>query len=219
MSVITVRRLRASLGVERKDVPGVIERAWAIHNGMGADPSTYIAPVPPLPEFLVLLEDLVGAQVAVRQRTVGAADRRNVRRDLLWSAMESQCQYVQGLADASPELAAVIIVNAGLLVAGDTSHGKALLTLKNGMPSGTVECDANVGLLVRTAGKKLSQYRLFNWELTVDGGESFLSLPATPTGKTTIHNLTPLTRVGVRVSMTTSDGPGPWSQVITILVI
>ena len=219
MPSVTQRRVRAVLGVERKDVPGVIDRAWAIHIGMGADPGTYVAPEPSLPEFLVLLEDLVEAQQAVKQRAIGKAAARNVQRDLLWAAMQSECLYVQRLADAAGVACESIIINAGFVIAGDTSHSKALLTLRNGSVSGVVECEANVGLLVRTEAKKPSGYRFFNWELTLNGGETFLTLPSTPRGSTTIRNLTPLTRVGVRVSMTTFEGTSPWSQVVTILVI
>ena len=39
-------------------------------------------------------------------------------------------------------------------------HPKALLTLRNGKAPGTVECDANVGLLIAAAGPiRPSQYR------------------------------------------------------------
>jgi hypothetical protein len=104
------------------------------------------------------------------------------------------------------------------VVAGSTAYDKPLLTLRLTRQPGTITCDANVGLLVRAAGKKRSQNRFFNWELTLNGGETFASLPTTTIGKTTIPNLPLLTLAGVRVSVTTSSGTGAWSPVQTILI-
>ena len=58
----------------------------------------------------------------------------------------------------------------------------------------------------------------FYWEYTLDGGKTFVSMPSTPTGKTMLLGMALLTTVGVRVSLTNSEGPGAWSQVATILV-
>jgi hypothetical protein len=44
-------------------------------------------------------------------------------------------------------------------------------------------------------------------------------LPPTPIAKTSIANLTPLTTVGVQVSVSVNQRPqGPWSQTVSILV-
>jgi hypothetical protein len=156
----------------------------------------------------------------VQHRTVGAAATRNAQCALLYTGMESERIFVQGLVDAAPPERGVLLVqNAGLLVAKQAGHPKAPLTLRNGALSGTVVCDANVGLLVAAAGPlKPHQQRFFNWEYTLDGGKTFQTAPSTPKGKTTISGLTPLTTVGVRVSMTNGVGQGDWSQVVTILV-
>src|SRR5579871_3901800 len=111
------RRIRAILGVDKYIIPQVLDRAWAMHNGMEADPATYADPSPPLPAFLQLIDDLSVAQQAVRTRTVATSATRDVQRDLLWSAMESERMYVQLLADNSPARAEEIILHAGLLVA------------------------------------------------------------------------------------------------------
>jgi hypothetical protein len=56
--------------------------------------------------------------------------------------------------------------------------------------------------------------RYFNWQYTFDGGKSFVPMPSTTRSKSLLQGLTPLTTVGVRVSMTNSEGPGEWSQVV-----
>ena len=216
---MSLRRIRAVLGVSVVQVPKLIVCAQAMHDGMAADTATYGMPNPPLPDYLVLIQRTAAAQQLVRNRTLGAAAARDVQRDLLFTAMQSERTFIQGLADASPGRAVMIIQNAGLRVAAPPVHPKALLTLRNGKPPGTVECDANVGLLIAAAGPiRPSQYRFYNWEYTLTGGAGFLAMPSTSKGKTTISGLTPLTMVGVRVSMTNGTGTGDWSQVVSILV-
>src|SRR5689334_13786005 len=93
---------------------------------------------------------------------------------------------------------------------------KAMLTLRNAKQSGNVTCDANVGLLLAGTSHP-AQMRYFNWQYTLDAGKSFVPMPSTTRGKSLLQGLAPLTTVGVRVSMTNSNGPGEWSQLVTIL--
>ena len=114
--------------------------------------------------------------------------------------------------------AALIIQNAGLLVAGDTAHRKELLTLELGVQPGSVICDANVSLLVRAGGHKPRGHRFLSWEYTLDGGTTFLSAGSTPGCKTVLENLPRLTVVGARVRLASRAGSGAWTDVVTILV-
>jgi hypothetical protein len=215
----TLCRIRGVLGINKNRVPGVLTRAQMMFNGMSADPVTYSDPVPPLPVFQSLIENLASSQQQVLVRGRGGAAERDVQRDLLITGMESERMYTQSLADAAPARAIPLIENAGLLIAGAPVHGKDLLTLRHGKQSGSVDCDAYVGLLVRTGGNRPREGRFFNWEVTVNGGLSFTALAPTTRGKITVYDLTPLTMVGVRVNLNGSDGPGPWSQVVTLLVL
>lgn len=212
----TTQRVRAALGIDKHDIPVVIERATAMHDGMFADTAVYTGPIPSLLVFLGLIQNLVAAQKLVPAGTKGMAAKRNVERDILFTGMESERMFVQTLADASPLHAIAIIQNAGLLVAGLPLRAKPVLALALGKQSGSVHCDANVGQLAGPG--KIHRARFFNWEYTVDGGVSFITATPSPTGKTTLHNLAPLTTVGVRVNLHDLTGPGPWSQVVTILV-
>jgi hypothetical protein len=212
------RRYRVTMDVEKTDVPKVITRAQLNYNGMNNDKVTYASPNPALPAYLILINNVVSAEQQVKTRVIGAAATRNIQRDVLYTAMQSQRMYVQSLADASPELAVALIQNAGFIVGDPQLHAKPLLGLKLGKLSGTVIATANVGLLV--AGAQLAKpnaFRFFNWQSTLDG-KTFANLPSTTKGTTTLTNLTPLTTVGVRVNLNTDDGPGEWSQVVYILV-
>ncbi len=65
-----------------------------------------------------------------------------------------------------------------------------------------------------TGGKKSS----FDWSHSADAGKTFISAPSTPNGKTTLVGLPSVTIVGVKISVSNFNGPGPWSQMVTILV-
>jgi hypothetical protein len=217
-AMTTTRRARGILGVDKDDFVGVENRATAMHNGMAADTVTYTAPNPPLPAFLILIDNLGTSQQATFLRTTGAAAARDVARDLLWTAMQTELAYINSVAAAFPSRAVSIIQNAGCVVADVNPHTKAIIELSLLQPPGTVLCDANVGMLEATAVRKASANRFFNWGYTLDGGKTFLTAPSTPNGKTTISNLPLLTQVGFRVNLNTSAGPGEWSQVMYILV-
>ena len=215
---MSFNRLRAVYGINFSKIVDVEARAQAMHDGFAADPATYANPPLALPDFQGLILNLGTAQQAVKTRVVGAREKRDVQRGLLFTGMELERTFVQALADANRAHAAALITNAGLLVVASPVHSKAALTLRNGKQSGIVTCDANVGLLVGAGASHPAASRYFNWEYTVDGSKTFITLLSTTKGKTVIQGLTPLTTVGVRVSMTNDEGPGAWSQVVTILV-
>jgi hypothetical protein len=212
-------RLRAVFGVDVHKVNEVTDRSNAMYSGFSGDPGTYANPPIALSDFKLLITNVVTAQQSVKTRTLGAREKRDVELGLLLTGMEVERAFVQALADANPAKAAALITGTGLVVAGTAGRNKPLLGLRNGKQSGTVICDANVGQLVGPDAKYPTGRRYFNWEYTVDGGKTFVNALSTPRSRTTITGLTPLTTVGVRVSVTDSEGPGPWSQIVTILVL
>lgn len=213
-----MRRLFAAFGIDLKKIPQIIMCAQGMHDGMAADPATYAAPNPSLPSFLGLIHNLASAQQVVATRVRGAAAVRDMHRSFLITAMESELTYVQSLADASPLEAKALIQNVGLVIAASTASTKPLLTLRRGARPGSVDCEANVGMLLSAETTKLRQHKFFNWEYTVDGGDTFIRARSTTTGKITLVGLTPLTMVGVRVNLHLRSGPGEWSPVVTFLV-
>ena len=214
----TPNRPRAMLDITPSKITTVVGRAEAIGNGFSADKVTYASPNPPLSAFLTLLTNVTSAQSLVSSRTKGMAASRNVQRDLLIMGMKSELLYVQNLVDTSiPSRGVALIENAGMLVATAPARTKAVLSLALGKASGSVVCSASVALLLGTGALKPKQLRFFNWQYTLDG-KTFLNAPPTSTWKTTLLGLPLLTVVGVRVNLNNADGPGPWSQVVNILI-
>jgi hypothetical protein len=210
--------LLASLGVNKQKVPDVLVRSQAMSAGFAAHSADYPALSPSLAAFQILLANLVAAQQLVPARTVGAAKARNVQLDLLWSAMKSECAYVQTLVDINQPRGLSLIQNAGLVVVTRTLYAKPLLALALGTQPGTVNCAANISLLVGTGTTKPNQKHCLNWQYTLDGSKTFVSAGSTPGSKTVLTGLPSLTLVGVRVCLNTMQGIGAWSQVVTILV-
>ena len=154
----------------------------------------------------------------MKLRTVGAAATRDVQLRLQLGGLESERLYVQTLADLTPSRGIEIIQNGGLVVAATPGYTKLLLMLRNGPSSGSVACDANVGLLVGTTAKHPHASRFFGWQYTIDGSKTFVTASSTNTGKTLLTGLTPLTLVGVRVNITILGVTSDWSDVATIAV-
>jgi hypothetical protein len=214
----TTSRPRGKLGVHKQQIPGALVRAQAMYDGMDQDKTTYASPNPPLPAFLSLIQSTTVAQHAVSQRTIGAAATRDAQRDLLWTAMECERMYIQSVADANPSRGVSILQNGGLLLIPVGVHAKGLLVLQNGAASGTVECSANVGLLLGALTTKRSQHRFFNWRYTLDGGRSYAGLPPSTHPQTSITGLAPQAIVGVQVNLNVASGPGEWSPMVAITV-
>jgi hypothetical protein len=176
--------------------------------------------VTPVPTIAALDNQIVvvgNLQALVATHAYGAAATRNFQLGVLMGLLNKGLGYVQDLADnaQSYDQAESIIKASGLLVAGSPSHPKALLTVRQSMPGAPVVLDANVGMITNRSKKG----RFFGWQYTPDGGKTFVSLPTTSKGKTTVTGLTALTTYGFRVNVTLTDGiTQPWSQIVDFLV-
>jgi hypothetical protein len=162
----TMPRPRAALGVKRRNVPGVLFRAKAMHGGITANAVMFVAPPIDMPGFRALIDALAEAQQDARgTKATGSAKLRDTKRNDVWTAMESLRTYVQGLCDElSADDAGALIEAAGLVVAASTAApAKALLTATLTATPGLVHLDANASLLV---GRENAYKRpVFNWQM------------------------------------------------------
>jgi hypothetical protein len=212
--IATVRKLRVALGLNIHKPLHFLAQAGRIYTGLDTNPSIFVAPNPPLPILLGQIQDATLAHQRVGQ-VKGAAAARRVTFGVLVTSLQCERMMVQTLCDQSPEQAAALIAAASMAIAGVGVHDKAILTLRNGLPEGTVLLDAHAGRIDGTRRRKL-----YNWRGTMDDGETFFALPPTPTGQTSVANLPRLTRVGFQVSVTVNKQPqGPWSETASILVL
>lgn len=211
-----VGRVRGILGVNKYKIVEVLALANAMKAAMGTKQTVYLAPNPSLDILGNQIEDLEAAQLLVRNRAPGAAAARDEKRNVLWTSMENERMYVQTLADAagSPEQARTIILGAALMVANVPVRPTSALVAELGQQPGSVDLVAHVRHLVN----KVRGRRYFNWEFTVNGGQSWSAAPTTPLAETTIMGLPRLTVCGFRVSVSDPSGQSDWSPIVSILV-
>ena len=209
---------QATLGTTKKYIPGVQFRAKSMYDGIMAN----IAMFPGLPitmvAFLAAITALATAQQnATGTRAKGTGSLRNTKRDAVWTGMELLRAYTQGLADTlSAEAAASLIQSAGMLVGAVQTHQKPALTAKLTTVPGVARLDANRSLLAGPANTR--KRAMLSWQMSADGGKTWIDLKATPYATTEVIGLTLLSTYSFRVNVTVAKVTGAWSQAVTLLI-
>jgi hypothetical protein len=195
--------------------PHLIGRGQDISTGIETHGSIFLNPIPTVATINSNVDDLITAHQAVRNRTIGAAEVRLVRANTLVSTLVASQAYVQGVINtAPPDQGPMIAKAAGMRVGQTSPYVKPVIEATQAQPGAPVHLDANVAAL--TTGVKGRVY--FNWQMSSDGGKTWLSTPSTPHGNTDVSGLTALATYMFRVSITSRQGPGPWCEAITFLV-
>jgi len=209
------RRARGILNVRRDNAPQVIGRAKLMKKGLTDHSGTFTAN-PALQVFGDQITATDDAQVAAGEGGKGMAAARDVHIGTLLGMMASELVVIQAVADAgNPDQAVSTLLAGGVEVAGVSLHDKEILSVTQGPTPGSVDLEANATALLGDHGRRK---HFFNWEYTLDG-KTFIRLPSTPEGRTTLDGLTPLTTVGFRVCVTKAKGVmDPWSQLLNFLV-
>ena len=211
----TTHRTRVALGLSRAHILALIVGAMAIYNAMTQNASMFPSPTIALAVLLAQIQALQTAHQAVKTRALGLAQIRDNKRDILWTSLEILVKYVQGLCDASPELAATLIKGAAMQIAGKAVRAKPILQAHLGPVPGTVILLANATLLTNKTRKRV----LYNWAWSGDGGKTWNQVASTPYAETEIPNLPLMATYAFRVCVTIAKNPpGEWSQSISLLV-
>ena len=207
---------RAALRIKAGNTNSVQGRARGIVAGIGAH-----AQLASLAANATAIDDQITtvdkAETLAGTRAKGSAAARNVQRKLLVGMLKTVLPLVQTIADQSGTVDAAIatIEAAGLVVALVTKRIKPILAAKQGPPGSPVVLEANATAL----GAIRTRKNFFNWQVSSDGGLTWVTLPPTGKCKTSVANLTPLTHYGFRVALSDSSGVlGEWSQIIGFLV-
>ena len=178
-------------------VPDLVVFARRIVEAMTGNP-WFSAPVPPLGSIHAAVDRLQEAEAAALSLTRGLKQARNDERKALVALLTQLKAYVQGVADENPEFAASIIESAAMSVAARTSNGKPMLAVYPGRVSGAVR------LVAKAAAKDAG----YEWQMSQDGGETWMDLPRTLQAKTTVSGLVPGRTVWLRMRAVTRDGVG-----------
>ncbi len=215
MSTTTEAKPRATFGTSRRDTPGVVDRARIMYAAFLAAAATFQSAPITMVAFLALIQAVETAQQNALSKGKGTASARNVKRDALWTAMQTLLIFVQSLADGlTAEGAVQVIQAAGLLVAKTTRSTKPILQAKLTTTPNVVHLEANATAL---KGMKTSKKVNFNWQWSQDA-KSWVSVTSTPYARTDISGLTPMTTYWFRASATIGAVPGEWSPAVSLVV-
>jgi hypothetical protein len=160
------------------------------------------SPVPTLAVLVAALNELHDAEKAALSRAKGAAALRNAKLAAVRQLTQQMRAYVQSVADAAPENSAAIIESGGFAVRKVNPRGKRAFVIKPGALAGSV-------IVTAVAAGPRSSYE---WQYSIDGGKTWINLPATIQSKTTISGLPSGTMVMVRyLVVTAKGGQGDWA--------
>jgi hypothetical protein len=181
--------------------------ARAIVEAMTKNP-WFTTPVPPLSKLQAAIDQLDKANTAALSRTTGLAGAKNEARKKLVDLLHLVKAYVQSVADENPDEAASIITSAALHVVGKSLVVKLTLAVRKGRVSGSVE-------LVAKAVAKLATY---DWQVSEDGGKTWIDLPRTLQAKTTRSGLVTGRTYWFRTRALTRRWATNWSDPVAYVV-
>jgi hypothetical protein len=207
-----VLRTHVVLRIKRSKVPLVIILAQAIFAAMSASGSLFSALSALIATLGTQTAALVVSQNAVKNKTGGTAVR-DADRDLVLTTLESLRVAVQALCAANPEQAATLLQASAMKAAAVAVRARPILAAKLAVTPGVVKLVASARLLSTSRRKKT-----YTWQSTLDG-KTFSNAGTSGYARITVTGLPLLTTVGFRVCVTVGeDEPGPWTQVVSLLV-
>ena len=177
---------------------------------IGNDPVLFPAPTPDLLTVTTNVDDLEAAEALAQTRAAGTAAARDQKYELVLDNVHGLQNYVQNLADnAADELAAIALIEAsGFSLKVRGVFVRPPLEARNGNEPGTVDLIARGGG-PRTAHEWQSSNNLINWT----------GITPTIKAKTMVAGLVKLTTLYFRHRVIRSEGPEPWSQPVSIVVL
>jgi hypothetical protein len=188
-------------------VQALITYAIGIVKAMTGNPSFPTA-APTLVTVTTAINDLQTAEAAALARTKGAVITRNEKRTALVALLQQLKGTIQAAADANVENGASIIASAGVAVRKTVVHAPRVFGAKPGAVTGSAK------LVAASAGHRAS----YEWEYSIDGGKTWVTLPVTLQAKTTVVGLAAGSTAQFRYRGVTKTGEGNWSQPVSLLV-
>jgi hypothetical protein len=180
--------------------------AQSIANALTGNP-WFPSTTPALPVFEAHLADLAAAQPTVLTRAMGNRATRDEKLRVVVADLNHLKACVQLVADENPESAAVIIASAGMSVKRVGRVHRGELEARRGNVSGTAR------LIARCAGDRAS----YEFQYSTDQ-KTWIRAPLSLRSKITLSELTVGLVYYFRVRVVTKDGPGSYSQVVSLLV-
>ena len=196
----------ATLNLPTK-VPALIVYVQNIIKGLTGN-AAIPNPTPTVAALTTALDELETAETGALARTKGAVTIRNEKRAALLSLLQLLKASVQTTADASAQNGASIIESAGIAVRKTPVRPARVFAAKPAPVTGTAK------VIAPSAGPRAS----YEWEYSIDGGKTWVTLPVTLQAKTSVSGLVPGSTVQFKYRPVTKTGEENWSAQISMLV-
>ncbi len=209
-------RIRLDVHLQKARVPSFFSGAQVIQQKQAA--STALLPALPVSPAALLGQITDGESVHLQTKTVrGLIGTRTTKINLIWTSLESNLTYCQGLCDNNPSQGLVLADASGYHVTQVGTPVRELIAITLEIGHGTVHLKANVAQIPVPSGKA-SVSRTWLWRHTIDGGKTIVNDDPTPTSRTTITGLPLAVDVAFGVAVKDSTGTGSWSMWIPVHV-
>jgi hypothetical protein len=189
-----------------KSIPALITRCLAVWKAMSAD-KQFADCDPPLTQVKTNIDALQDAQVDVAAGKPGAVAIRKEKEAAVRADFAHIKMYLQRKGDADPTHAVEIFQAANCDTAAASTYHKPEHEIYDGDVSG------EVGIRLLAVAKRASY--LFQCGLDQ---VNWISSPIVFEAQYVFKGLTPGQKYYLRWQVTTSDGTGNWSQIVTWIV-
>ena len=203
---VSLRKVRASLGLPTS-APAYVIGAYHIVQKMDGN-SWFPSPVPPLAKVKAAIDALGDAET----KAMYAGGNSKSDRDLQWRRvkllMDGLKTYVEGVANEDLEHAETIITSAGMHVVVTHRPSKSVLAVFQGRVSGTV----------RLVAKMIAKECTYYWQMSADGGKTWINLTPTVQTETMVEDLEPGKTYQFRLRGLTNKLSTVWCDPVPFLV-
>jgi len=175
--------------------------------GAATDNPWFPAPVPSLAKVQAVIDALDKAQAAT-SKTKGLPAARNDALKKLRDLLTRLKGYVQAVANDNPSFAESIITSASMDIVQRPAPRIAILTVYPGPVSGSVR------LVARAVAKEASYW----WQLSADGGKTWVAVRRTQQANTVVKDLQPGTKYAFRFQAVTRRLTTNWCDPVFYVV-
>ncbi len=165
-------------------------------------------PSPTVAVYEADVDALEAAEVDAKNGGKGMADARNGKLATVFTDMDALCALAQIAVDANLQKAAEIAAACGMVLKRTTRAQKAAIAAKMTSTPGKVK-------LMAKAAKRGACYA---WEISMDGGRTWVTLGTSTVANTTVPGLTVGSTYLFRVCSTIGQTTGAWVQTMPFIV-
>jgi len=212
----TVHRVRSTIGLKKAAVSKLITGAKVIQTKFASNAALLAGP-PITPAALLAQISDVDASNQAMKTNKAARPARQIKVDILWSTLETLCQFVQQLCDTHQDQASAYIAASGFKESAVGDHPLEVLTAEPTNVPGQVLLKITSSLLETPKNKKGAK-RTFLLRHTLDG-KTYVTDEATSVARTLISGLPPLVPIGFEVAAKDASGTSAWCQTVTLTLV